>query len=342
MKVLIDGRVLKHKYITGVERYTKELINAFDKIGFPYEVALPESGNRFFRHLWFHFFLPFKSKKYDILFCPGNISPLFKFPGYKVVSTIHGLACLAFPHTYNRFFVLYYKYVIPKTLKNSDAIIVVSQSEKEQIFRNYPWYKNRIYVIPNGINDFFLSQKIIYEKENYILYVGSLNPVKNVEGIIKAFLMIKDNIPHSLVIAGPKLRIFKKIKTKCHERIKFVDNLAENELINLYKKAAVFVFPSFYEASPFPPFEAMACGCPVVASAIPSLIERCGDAAVYCNPYDIRDISEKILMILKNKKLCDELINKGINRVKNFSWIKIAKETIKVFEDVYYENSIGS
>lgn len=332
MKVIIDGRVLTHKFTTGVQRYTRELLKAFDEIGFTYQLSYPKSNNRYLQHLWEHFVLPHKAKDYNLLFCPGNIAPVWKYKRVKLVTTIHSLS---FSHAgYTKFFSAYYKLIIPRVVEISDKIITVSNTEKDNIVKHFPKYENKIVSIPNGISDIFLNQKTTFEKDDFILYVGSLNPTKNFQGVIKAFLQISNKVQHRLIIVGPMLSIYKKIYNPISEKIVFLGVVEDTQLIELYRKASLFVFPSFYESFGLPPLEAMACGCPVLVSHIPSLVETCGDAAVYCNPYDIEDISRKMLYLIKDEKLRKELIKKGLQRVKLFSWRKTAEETINVFKQI--------
>ena len=106
------------------------------------------------------------------------------------------------------------------------------------------------------------------------------------------------------------------------------------DLIKLYRSASCFVFPSFYESFGFPPLEAMACGCPVVVSNAGSLPEICGDAAVYCDPFNANDIAEKIMLVITNETLQEELRQKGMAQAKKFSWERCARETFAVIEKV--------
>lgn len=334
MNLLIDGRVLRHKYTTGVQRYARGIINALKKVNFNFDIACPNTQNRPLQHFWEHLLLPIKSKNYDILFCPGNIAPLWKYKKTKLVTTIHGLAYLSHPEAYTKSFRLYYRYFMPAILRKSDAVITVSNSEKQILLDKYPWVENKLNVIQNGIDDIFLKQKVVLNKKNYILYIGSLNPLKNFSRLIEAFSKIAAKIPHRLIIAGVKPQIFHKTDIKHHEKIEYLNPKNDQELVDLYLNAALFVFPSLYEASPFPPLEAMACGCPVIASNIPSIIERCGDAAIYCDPNSTDDIATKMIKLLNDKILSEEYIKKGLERVKIYSWENAARDTIRIFNNL--------
>ncbi|MCS7123080.1 MAG: glycosyltransferase family 1 protein [Candidatus Aenigmarchaeota archaeon] len=344
MKILIDGRVLKHKYTTGVERYTIEVLKAFDKLNLNYELALPFSKIRYLQHIWEHIVLPINSKKYDILFCPANISPIFKFKNIKQVIVIHDLSSVYYPLMYKRSYTLYYNTFTPLMLRISDRIITCSETVKKEISKKYLIPDDKIVAIPNGISEVFLSsdKEIKKEKEKYILCVGTLNPRKNLKRVIFAFKKLLNKIEHKLYIVGGYFNIYSKdsqleflLKTIPKDRIKVFGYLkTDEELKKLYSLADCFVFASLYEGSGLPPTEAMACGCPVVVSNIDVLKERCGDAAYYVNPYDVEDIAEGIYKVTTDFSLKEILIKKGLERVKNFSWEKTAKNIIKVFEDV--------
>jgi len=342
MRLLIEGRVLKHRYTTGVERYVRELLRAFDKSRLKYDLVLPFGrNNKYFQHIWEHIYLPLKGTHYDILFCPANIAPVIKPKALKLIITIHDLSYMYFPDAYSFTFRKYYGFIIPKVLNLADAIITVSHSEKEALIKYFPSLRNKIYPIYLGVKEEFLNCPLAHEKEKFILYVGSLNKRKNLMGLIKAFKILINKIPHKLVIVGIKGDSFKKIEiTKIlkdipSERLIFMGQIENNKrLMELYRRCYLFVFPSLYEGFGLPPLEAMACGCPVVVSNVSALPEICGDAAYYVNPYNINSIAEGIKRVLDNKDLREELIKKGLNRAKAFSWEKTAQEYLEIFHKV--------
>ena len=333
--------MLKHSAITGVERYTIELLKAFDKAGFQYDIAFPQFHNRYLQHLWEHTALVSKAKHYDILFCPANIAPLLKPHKTKIITTIHDLSFIYFPDSFSKAFRSYYNFIIPKVLKISDAVIAVSNNEKEQIIKKYPFAADKIYAVQSGIGEEFLNCKIALEKKDYILYVGSLNRRKNFFGLIKAFYRIMNKISYRLVIVGGAYNIFKKdsgikkILGKIPKnRITFKGYVnSKEELMDLYRRAYLFVFPSFYEGFGFPVLEAMACGVPVITSNTSCLPEICGDAAYYVDPYYTDSISEGIIKMLSDRNLREKLIGLGIARARLFSWEKSAENYLKIFEE---------
>ena len=344
MKLLIDGRVLKHKKITGVERYVRELLTALNQAGVRYDLALPASGNRYGQHVWEHTALAFRARQYDLLLSPGNIGPLWKPARTKLVTTIHDLSFWYFPEHYSALFRAYYSLLIPRLFKISDAVLTPSQSEKEKMAERFPGARNKIHVVHACLNEKFLECPLQEEKEKSILFVGSLNWRKNYGGAIAGFHKIMERVPHRLVIAGGSNQIFKEdpqvkglLERIPRERIEFKGYLEEGELFELYRRAGLFVFPSFYEGFGFPPLEAMACGCPVIVSRTPSLAEVCGDAAHYIDPHDVESIAEGMLRVLSDDRLRGALIQKGVERARLFSGERTVSALLGVFDKVLGE-----
>lgn len=337
MKLIFDCRVLSHEIYTGVENYTK---NIFDKLQNKIEIniAKPKITNKYLSHLWMYFILPFK--KGDILFCPSNLAPIYVPRSKKLVVTIHDVAFLTYPESFSNFFRIYYKLVIPIVLKMADKIITVSNYSKNEIEKYYPLSKGKIEVIYLGFDDSFNIIDNI-KKKNQILYVGSMNKRKNFIGVLKAFkLLNKKN--YRLLIVGNFFTNFlinddDKIileEAKKNPNIQFKSNINNTELIEVYNESKLFLFPSFYEGFGLPVLESMACGTPVICSDTSSLPEVGGEAVVYCDAYDINNIREKIELVLRDEALQKQMIKKGLNRVKNFSWEKSSKKHIEVFEKV--------
>jgi len=173
------------------------------------------------------------------------------------------------------------------------------------------------------------------------LFVGTLEPRKNIIRLIRAFHQMRTSahVEHELVIAGKEGWLYSGIfdevdRLGLKDSVHFLSYVTPKDLVNLYSIADMFVYPSLYEGFGFPPLEAMACELPVVASNISSMPEVIGDAAVLVNPYDVNSIAEGIFKVLTDDTLRLSLIEKGLERVKIFSWDKSAKEYLKVFEEI--------
>jgi glycosyltransferase involved in cell wall biosynthesis len=172
----------------------------------------------------------------------------------------------------------------------------------------------------------------------YILFVGTIQPRKNIAKLIEAVSLLK-NKEIQLVVVGKKGWLWEEIlaapeKFKITDRIKFLDFVGNEDLPSLYKNAQCFVLPSLYEGFGLPVLEAMQFGCPVVTSNVSSLPEVGGDAAIYFDPESVDDMAEKIDKVISDEKLRAEMTEKGYNQVKKFSWEKTAKETLKVLEEL--------
>lgn len=233
-----------------------------------------------------------------------------------------------------------------------DAIIAVSKSAREEIICYYHMDSGKVFSIYDGVAENFrpFSQS---EKENqkshlknkynfttpYILDVSRLDPHKNIETLIDAFVILKNQhkIPHKLIIVGGRhlaeysRMIEAKIKDKNLGEDVIIAPYIENEdLPAVYNLADLLVYPSLLEGFGLPIVEAMRCGVPVVASDIPVLAEISAGAALLANPRDTKQLAGKIFEVLENKKLRDELIAAGLERSKIFSWRKTAEETLKI------------
>jgi glycosyltransferase involved in cell wall biosynthesis len=239
----------------------------------------------------------------------------------------------------------YFYYSLPILLRKSQAIICVSENTKKDVLSYHNVQGKPIYVIYEGYD-----RKLFYPREkgivqqwfgltNYLLYVGDLRPYKNVERSLEAFARLNLR-SYKFVIGGKKdPRFYTKVEKKAEDlgikdRVIFLDYVLREHLPHLYSEAAAFVFPSLYEGFGLPPLEAMACGCPIIVSHTASLPEVCGDAASYVDPYDVDSIAKGIGEVVVNETRRQELIKKGLERAKLFSWEKSAREHIRVFEEV--------
>jgi len=336
MKIIFDARVLTHQAYTGVENYTKQILDLLN-ISVNLNIAKPKLTNKYISHLWTHFVLPFKDG--DLLFCPANIAPIFVLTNKKLVVTIHDVAFETYPNSFSIFFRLYYKFIIPINIKRADKILTVSKSSKCEIEKYYPLSKERIEVIYLGANPIF--KRLDIQKKKQILYVGSMNERKNFSSVLKAYTML-DRSDYTLLMVGRfSLNFALDDATKilidavnANPNIEFKSDVCNDELVKIYNESMLFVFPSFYEGFGLPMLEAMACGTSVVCSNTTSLPEVGGDAVVYCDPNNVNDIVEKMEMVLSDGKLQQDMIEKGLKRAKQFTWEKSANEHIKVFENL--------
>ncbi|MEW9124908.1 MAG: glycosyltransferase family 1 protein, partial [Thermotaleaceae bacterium] len=242
------------------------------------------------------------------------------------------------------------KFIAPMSIKRAERIITDSENTKKDIIGFFPKAKDKIRVIYPGSPDFkrIEDQKHIEAvKANhkiagkYILYMGTLEPRKNLIRLIEAYhkLVNEEKIEQKLVLAGKKGWLYNDIFSKIvelhlEEQVIFTDYISEEDKSALYSGAEVFAYPSLYEGFGLPPLEAMACGTAVVTSNISSLPEVVGNAGIYINPYDVENIAQGIYSLLINQELRRDLENKGIEQAKSFSWNRTVKQIIDVYKEI--------
>src|SRR5499426_2842207 len=171
-------------------------------------------------------------------------------------------------------------------------------------------------------------------EEPFVLFVGSLVESKNLQTLLEAMTLVNNRTRLPLRVVGGcgnGLRPAKyRIAPAIHPRVTFEGQVGLDRLVQLYRNALCLVFPSYYEASPLPPLEAMALGCPVIASRIPALVERCADAALYCDPTNAEAIARQILQLVENSDLRATLRQRGFERAAAFGWERTAAETLSI------------
>ena len=224
----------------------------------------------------------------------------------------------------------------------SDTIITVSESTKMDLINFYDIDPKKIEVIYSGISPTIkrLDNKeieVFKQKnnlpQNFILYLGKLEPRKNIVSLIKAFDLIRKNLKYDLVIVGSRGWLDREIfeianKSPNSKNIIFKDYISDELRSGYYSSASVFVYPSFFEGFGFPPLEAMICGTPVITSFNSSLPEVAGGAGIIIDPTNVYDISTSIENILNNKEFRTKIISKGYNKANEFNWTKTAIKTL--------------
>ena len=269
-----------------------------------------------------------------------------KIKGVKTVVTIHDLIPLKVPFTtldVKQNFYSLFKWVC----QSADMILSVSEQTKKDIIEIYNVPEDKIQVTWQSVKTIEYQEDLSFEKkylkankikkDKYVLFVGNIEPKKNIKSLITAMSFVDGNI--KLVIVGKKawlwedqLKNLKKYLPK--NRAIFMDYVDDDDLAVLYRNALCLVFPSIYEGFGLPVLEAMQHNCPVICSGITSLPEVAGDAALYIDPYDYKDIRSKIQSLLKNPKLATELVRKGQKRVAFFSPENYAKRLESAYQHI--------
>ncbi len=346
--IYINGRFLTQKS-TGVHRFSYEMCKSLHKEGLNFIVLAPKNtlpdyecdfpikiiGN-FSSHLWEQLELPFYLKK-------NGLPLLISFMGLGCVlynnqiSTIHDISFMRNPSWFSKKYYYFYKWMTPLMVKKSKKIITVSNFSKKEIVDLLHIFPEKIEIIYNAVADYFYKDNyesvIPLNKQPYILAVSSLDPRKNFVNLIKAFSLLQD-IPHKLYIIGGNSSVFSSMNLPISDNIVFLNYVSNKELVGYYKNADLFVYPSLYEGFGIPPIEAMSQHCPVLVSDIDVLHEVCGEAAFYCNPYDINDIAEKIRFILHDSKAVYKKTTIGKEHISKYSWSNSAKKLMKLINDL--------
>lgn len=346
--LIINSRFLTQN-ITGVQRFAIEISKQLKKFyGENIQFVSPKNiihhdlakeldvkiiGNKT-GHLWEQIDLPkyLKDNGSPLLLNLANTAPLF----YKnKIVTVHDIAYERFPENFDWKFRVFYKLIIPNIIKNAHHTLTVSEFSKQEIIEFYNTDKEKISVVYNAVNNIFVP-KTEDKKEKYILAVSSLNYQKNFHSLVKAFNQLNGTGTKLYLVGGinknfASMELLNDIEE--NESILFKGRVDDEELVSLYSNAICFVYPSLYEGFGIPPLEAQACGCPVICSNVASLPEVGGqDSVVYCNPYDVNDIREKIELVLNNENLQNDLRVKGFENIKRFSWENSANRIIKIIE----------
>ncbi|MBI2552038.1 glycosyltransferase family 4 protein [Candidatus Uhrbacteria bacterium] len=279
----------------------------------------------------------------DIFFMP-NLNFIALPSRTKLILTIHDLSFIHFPEHFSLKSRLWHRAIGPRALlKRADHIIAVSRHTKDDLMETYGIPPKKISVIypGGGVNS---SQSTVHIKtktvncepmtDDFILYFGALEPRKNIEGLIAAYEALKPR--EQLWIAGLATPYTKRLKkriaqSKLRERIRLIENPTEEQKIDLYAGARLFVYPSFYEGFGFPPLEAMAAGVPVVASSASSVPEICGNGAVLVSPWKTDEIAAGMRVLLEDNEVRRHYIEAGYVRAQEFSWQKSAQKMLDTF-----------
>ncbi len=309
------------------------------------------SQNRFKRVYFENFALAnyFKKNQFNLYHSTSYVLPIsWK---YTSVLTVHDLIALDYPefcHTKNR---TYFKFYLPLSIKKATKIIAVSNTIKKDIIKHFNIPDNKIEVIYHGISKRFkkvTESKVlnkVQEKyrlpEKFILFVGNIEPKKNLVRLLMAYNQLKknNNIEHKLVIIGKKAwkykSVFKTLKVlKLDNDTFFPGYIPENDLPVFYSLADLFVFPSLYEGFGSPPLEAMACETAVLVSNTGALPEITGGKCLQVDPYSVDDLANGMNLLIHDVKLRQETIEKGKKWVNQFTWEKTTKSTIKIYNEL--------
>ena len=328
-------------------RHDNSLLTAEYPFSFKENHLLPY---KFFRASQYLIPVPYKN-----LFGNADLNLFFNYiiprgVAGKAVTTVYDMTYMRFPETMMRRNFLRLKTGMEQAVKRADHIITISEFSKNEICNLLDVIPERIDVIycsapEKGESAEFVDVSEKYSIHNqFILFVGSIEPRKNLVRLIQAFdkLKSKYQIPHQLVLAGGKgwqnEAIFEAASSSAYSSdIIFTGFVSSREKSTLYENASLFVFPSVYEGFGIPPLEAMQWGCPVVCSNAASLPEAVGDAAEFVDPESVDSIANGIWRVLSEKAYANILIERGYKQIEKFSWNTSATKLMELCKKVLCE-----
>ncbi len=367
MEIGIDASRTVYKQKTGTEYYSYNLIKNLIKLDRKNEYILysrnpltkyfqnlPENFKNkiiYFPRFWTQIRLSVEMllNKPDLLFIPSHTIPIIH--PKKTVVTCHDVGFRNYPSSYSKFQLWHLEFTTKKAVLWAEKIIAVSKSTKQDLIDIYGAKPEQIEVVYEGFTNKLYHPikdrnkiKEVLKKynipEKYVLFVGRLEERKNIPRLINAFNIIKKEkgIRHKLVLVGKKGYKFEQIiniidKLRLKDKIVLTGYIPEQDLPYIFSDADLFVLPSLYEGFGIPILEAFACGCPVATSNVSSMPEVAGKAAILFNPQKTDEIAQAVYKIISDDALKNNLIEKGFNQCKKFSWQKCAQETLEVLEE---------
>jgi glycosyltransferase involved in cell wall biosynthesis len=379
MHIAIDGRTIVQSR-TGVGVYAQRLVRSLLQIDpdNEYTLFLVEDDaslaganlkkvmitgytrigpNRF----WENFLLPpyLKKHKVDVYFSPAYVLPILRrsrnrsspADGTKFVVTIHDLVAFIYPKTFTLKMRLWQRLFVGNAVRVADRILADSEATKRDILKFFDLPPESITVVHLPVGEQFHRihdpdvladiRRRHHLPDEFILYVGTLEPRKNVARLAKAYSLLSNEIRdrYSLVLAGAagwfSTDIIREIEAlRMGDRIRMIGYVDQQTLPGLYSLASLFAYISVYEGFGAPPLEAMACGTPVISSNSSSLPEAVGDAGVLVDPYNVDEIAAHLQRLLTDDSLRIGLSNAGLERVKRFDGATKAREVLGIFEEV--------
>lgn len=369
MRVGINGRFLVAKR-TGVQRAAYNLIKTLievdreneyiiftgkEQIGAPewnYPNVTVVGDNlrpteSFRNHLWEQVRLPRLARKYniDVMHSPANVAPLF-YRGKSIIH-IHDLCFVVNPQWYSFAFRTVYNLIIPQLAKRATKVITNSNNSKNDLLQYFGLPAEKVSLVYWAVDDTFslppsTAQSTAADQDgDYILYVGSLEPRKNIKVLIEAYEKLRHDYPAiktKLILIGGESPLFASVQLKAREfrdDVIFKGFVTDAELSQYYRRAKLVAYPSLYEGFGLPPLEAMASGAPVVTSCTSSIPEVVGHAAILINPLDRDQLALALHRVLTDSKLRASMIRAGADRVTRFNWYRVARGVLSVYHEVH-------
>ncbi len=354
----IDASRMAWTRRTGTEQYTAHLVEALSRQETEHRLilyynCLPEAMPTWpahvavqampFPRLWTHLRLSWEMLRRppDLLFVPAHVLPLIR--PRRTVVTVHDLGYLFFPETHPPARRLELHLSTAWNARVATRVIAVSQATKDDLVRHYRIPAERIRVVHHGVEPRFrpTEDPAVAARyglpKGYFLYLGTLQPRKNLERILQAYARLPAGAP-PLVLAGAKGWYFERIAAQIaalglQERVVLPGYVADDDVPALLGGAIALVYPSLYEGFGLPALEAMACGTPVISARSSSLPEVVGEAGLLVDPLNVAELAGALRRLLEDEALREDLSRRGLAQARLFSWERCAREALSVFDE---------
>lgn len=359
VRLAVNGRFLTRP-LTGVDRVGLEMVRALAARGAPttdagarsIEVIAPIAGTieaglpdgvslvrrgRLRGAAWEQFDLA-RGLNGRWLYSPCNVGPLAH---HNQILTIHDAQFQLTPQAYSKAFRIWYGLLLPRLARRARIVTTVSDYARRTLEQAGVVPPGKAVVIPNGADHILRVRPDpgVLERHGlvagrYFLAIGSLSPHKNLKMVIAAAARRHDRSIPLIIAGGGNARVFANADLHEAEDVRFIGRVSDEELRALYDHATVLVFPSLYEGFGLPPLEAMNCGCPVIASRIPTIEEMCGDAVLYADPKEPAAWTEHMSHILSDERAREALSDSGRRKAADYKWARAADALMELVERV--------
>ncbi len=333
-EIVVNGR-FQGRRVTGPERYASEILRCLSPRVKVIKPRQPLSGLQ--ADLWEQVLLPRSLQEDQFLWSPASSGPLALS---RQAVTIHDLTALDHPEWLEQKYRSWSRFMLPRLARRAKVVLTSSERARRSLAKRIGLPEESVSVVPPAVN---LEQfhpcdpapvRAKYELPGrYILYVGSIEPRKNVERLLQAWFRLMEFKDLILVVAGAEAQMFRPSALGAsRRRTRFLGYVPDEDLSGLYSGAALFIMPSLFDSLGLTVLEAMACGTPAVTSYAGALPEVAGDAAIQVDPTSVEGMAEAMRSLLVDTQLHEHFKEKGLERVRQFSWERSAQSIWEVLE----------